>query len=95
MEMLLMPTIESAEKRVRQNKKRRRRNRSWKSQVKNDRQALEDAIEDDADEDEIRERLSEAISSIDRAVSKGVYHENKGGRLKSQIQRKVNEALDS
>jgi small subunit ribosomal protein S20 len=86
-----MPTTDSAEKRTRQNKKRRQRNRSWKSQVKNDQRAVLDGIEEEIDEDELAERLQRAMSSIDRAVSKGVYHPNKGGRLKSQLQRKVNE----
>lgn len=31
-----------------------------------------------------------AVSSIDRAVSKGVFHRNKGARLKSRIVRKLN-----
>jgi len=33
-----------------------------------------------------------AISSIDRAVSKGVIHRNKGARLKSQLMRKLNQS---
>jgi small subunit ribosomal protein S20 len=88
-----MPTTDSAEKRVRQNEKQRRRNRSWKTQVSNDRKAVEDAIENEEDEETVQERLNKAISSIDRAVSKGVYHVNKGGRLKSQLHRRVNEYL--
>ncbi len=31
-----------------------------------------------------------AISSIDKAVSKGVFHKNKGARLKSRLTRKLN-----
>ncbi len=89
-----MPTTDSSEKRVRQNEKRRQRNQSWKSQVNNDRKALEDAVENAEDEETIRERLQKAVSSVDRAVSKGVYHSNKGGRLKSQLHRRVNEYLE-
>lgn len=85
-----MPTTDSAEKRVRQNEKQRRRNRSWKTQVRNDRKALEEAVEND--EDNVEELLNQAISSVDRAVSKDVYHENKGARIKSQLHRLVNEA---
>jgi small subunit ribosomal protein S20 len=33
-----------------------------------------------------------AISNIDRAVSGGVIHRNKGARLKSQLTRKLNQA---
>lgn len=89
-----MPTTDSSEKRVRQNEKQRRHNRSWKSQVSNDRKALVNAIEDEEDEETVRERLQKAVSSVDRAVSKGVYHPNKGGRLKSQLHRQVNEYLE-
>ena len=31
-----------------------------------------------------------AISSIDKAVSKGIFHRNKGARLKSRLTRKLN-----
>ncbi len=31
-----------------------------------------------------------AVSSIDKAVSKGVFHRNKGARLKSRMVRKLN-----
>lgn len=89
-----MPKTDSAEKRARQNDKKRRLNRSWKSQVKNARKAVREAIESDEPEDVLEELLNEAISSIDRAVSKGVYHANKGDRLKSQLQRKVNKTLE-
>jgi small subunit ribosomal protein S20 len=33
------------------------------------------------------------ISRIDRAVSKGIIHRNKAARLKSQLMKKVNQAL--
>lgn len=88
-----MPTTNSSKKRVRQNEKRRRRNRSWKTKVNNNLQDVDEAIEDGADEEDLLELKQEAISSIDRAVSKDVYHPNKGGRLKSQVQRKVNDYL--
>lgn len=87
-----MPTTKSSEKRVRQNEKARRRNRSWKTQVSNDRKALEEAVEND--EDNVEELLNQAISSVDRAVAKDVFHPNKGGRIKSQLHRLVNETQD-
>jgi len=34
-----------------------------------------------------------AISSIDKAVSKGIIHRNKGARLKSRLVRKLNAAV--
>ncbi|MFB6346131.1 MAG: 30S ribosomal protein S20 [bacterium] len=89
-----MPTTTSSQKRVRQNEKRRRQNRSWKTKVKKNIQAVDEAIENGVDEDELEELKRQAISSIDRAVSKDVYHKNKGGRLKSTLQTKVNDYLE-
>jgi small subunit ribosomal protein S20 len=36
-----------------------------------------------------------AVSSIDKAVSKGVFHRNKGARLKSRLAKKLNAAVVS
>jgi len=37
-----------------------------------------------------QQEAATAISSIDKAVSKGVFHKNKGARLKSRLMRKLN-----
>jgi small subunit ribosomal protein S20 len=37
--------------------------------------------------------MIKAVSSIDRAVSKGVIHRNRGARLKSQLTRELNQAI--
>jgi len=34
-----------------------------------------------------------AISCIDRTVSKGIIHKNKGARLKSRLMKKLNQSL--
>lgn len=88
-----MPTTDSAKKRMRQNKRRRSRNRSWKTRVKTAQQRVEEALSEGEDEETVRELLNEAKSLLDRATSKGIYHENKSARLKSQLQGSVNEAL--
>jgi small subunit ribosomal protein S20 len=37
--------------------------------------------------------MVKAISDIDKAVSAGVIHRNKGARLKSQLTRQLNQAM--
>lgn len=86
-----MPTTKSAEKRVRQNEKRRRRNRAWKTRAREARKKVLEAIENEEDADTVRELEREAVRLLDRAAGKGVFHENKSARLKSRLQKKVNE----
>jgi small subunit ribosomal protein S20 len=44
----------------------------------------------DAGEEAAYQKTMLAISSIDKAVSKGVIHRNKGARLKSQLMKNLN-----
>jgi small subunit ribosomal protein S20 len=73
---------------VRQNEKRRIRNRSnrsrLRSQIKKLRQALEASSPDEA-----RKLLPETASLVDVMVKKGIIHENAGNRYKSRLARRV------
>jgi small subunit ribosomal protein S20 len=71
----------SAIKRMRQDKKRRERNRAAKSAVK---RAVKKVPEASSPEDASR-LLSEASSVIDRAAKKGVIHWKKAARKKSRL----------
>lgn len=75
-----MPTIKSAEKRLRQSEKRRERNKAVRSSVRN----LFRRIEQMDDPDEAREALDRLYAELDRAAAKGVLHPNKAARKKSQ-----------
>jgi len=44
----------------------------------------------DAREESASQKTMLAISSIDKAVSKGIIHRNKGARLKSRLVKKLN-----
>ena len=79
----------SAEKRVRQNKKRRLRNRMVKSEVHTVIKGFEKAVEM-KDQALAKEKLVESISLLDRAVSKGVYHRNTVSRKKSRLSKSYN-----
>jgi small subunit ribosomal protein S20 len=74
----------SAMKRIRQNERRRVRNRAVRSQV---RSALKDARA--AQGAEQKTSIAEAIRSLDRAVSKGVIHRNTAARKKSALARRL------
>lgn len=82
-----MANTRSAKKRIRQNEKRRLRNRSVRSavrgSVKNAREALGGKAADSG------AVVREAIRAIDRAVTKGIIHRNTAARRKSALARKV------
>jgi len=77
----------SALKRMRQNERRRLRNRGVRSKVrtavKTARTALGVAATD------AREAVAEAIRALDKAVTKGVIHRNTAARKKSTLARRL------
>lgn len=83
-----MPHHKSAIKRMRQDKKRRERNRAVKSQVKT---AIKKAVSL-AGTEQATSALREAESVIDRAAKKGVIHWRNAARKKSRLAKKVKAA---
>ncbi len=81
-----MPHHKSAMKRLRQDKKRRIRNRQVKGHVKGAVKAVRLA----ETPEEARARLDRASSTIDKAVKKGILHKRTAARKKSRLARKVN-----
>ena len=79
----------SAEKRVRQNKKRRLHNRMVKSEVRTEVKSFESAVNANNAE-QAKEKLLLSISLLDKAVSKGVLHKNTASRKKSRMSRAYN-----
>ena len=83
-----MANTPSAKKRIRQNEKRRLRNRAVRSavrgSVKSAREALAGKAADSATV------VHDAIRAIDRAVTKGIMHRNTAARRKSALARKLN-----
>ncbi len=77
-----MPTSNSAKKRLRQNIKRRARNRAAKSELKSlVRKVRESAQEGDAGAAVLRE----AAKKLDRAAAKRLIHPNAAARTKSRL----------
>ncbi len=90
-----MPNIKSAIKRVRQNEKRRLRNKALKTRVKTEVKRVLTALEEGKDEQEVRALLRNALRMIDKVGSKGVFHKRTVARKKSRLARHVNAALRS
>ena len=82
-----MANTKSAMKRIRQNERRRLRNRTVRSKV---RSALKVARTIEGPEQ--RATIQEAIRSLDKAVSKGVIHRNTAARKKSALARRLTAA---
>jgi small subunit ribosomal protein S20 len=85
-----MPNHKSAEKRVRQNEKRRNINRSNRSRVRTQIKKLRSALSG-KDKNLSQELLNPTISVIDKAVNKGLLHKNTAARYKSRLTGHVNE----
>lgn len=83
-----MPHHKSAMKRIRQDRKRRARNRAVKSEVKSaSKRVLAAETAEDA-----QKLLSEAESVIDRAAKKGVIHQRNAARRKSRLAKRARTA---
>jgi len=86
-----MPNHKSAEKRMRQNEKRRQINRGHRTKVRSYIRKLRAAL-DEGQKQQIDQILPEAISVIDKSVQKGVLHANAAARYKSRLTVRANSA---
>lgn len=76
-----MPTIKSAEKKLRQSRKRREHNKSIRSEIRTHEKKVREA----ESPEEAEAALKDAYAVLDRAAGKGVIHPNKADRKKSQL----------
>ena len=86
-----MPNHKSAEKRVRQNEKRREINRSNRGRLRTSIKNLRTALSA-GDVSAVEKMLPATISTIDKAVQKGVLHRNAAARYKGRLTTRVNRA---
>ena len=84
-----MPNHKSAIKRVRQNEKRRIRNRQVVSTARTFIKRVRAAI-DSGNAEEARAALPDAIKALNVASSKGVMHRNQAARKIGRLTRAVN-----
>lgn len=83
-----MANTRSARKRIRQNEKRRLRNRAVRSAVRGSVKSAREALSGKSADSTTTVR--EAIRALDRAVTQGVIHRNTAARRKSALARKLN-----
>ena len=86
-----MPNHKSAEKRQRQNEKRRVINRNNRGRVRTGIKKLRAAL-DGGEAGDVQTLLPVTVSLIDKAVQKGVLHRNAAARYKSRLTVRANEA---
>jgi small subunit ribosomal protein S20 len=86
-----MPNHKSAEKRVRQNERRRLINRSNRTRLRTSIKELRTALSA-GDAKETVALLPKTISEIDKAVKKGALHRNAAARQKSRLTARVNQS---
>jgi small subunit ribosomal protein S20 len=84
-----MPHTKSAKKRLRQNDKRRLRNRATMKAIKKQTKTLLGALKTGTLE-EARKEFVNTAKKLDKAAAKRVIHPNLAARKKSQLQQKVN-----
>ena len=87
-----MAQHKSAKKRIRQNDKKRTRNRHIRTTLRSAMKRFEQTLEKQNAE-ELKALLDKTISIVDTAASKGIIHKNKAARHVSQIRRKINSFL--
>jgi len=85
-----MPNIKSSKKRLRQNEKRRLRNKSVKTYLK----TITKKVRNEKDKNSANKLLKEAYKAYDMAASKGVIHKNNAARHKSRLTKFFNKKFE-
>ncbi len=81
----------SAKKRIRQDIKRRSRNRWRKEQIKQAVRDFNDALRA-GDREKAAEQLKVVYERLDKVAAKGAIHKNAAARKKSRLARRLNQA---
>ena len=79
-----MANTRSAKKRIRQNVKRRMRNKHYRTRARTQIKSARDLIKG-GEREPAAEAVQEAISALDQAASKGVIHKKNAARRKSRL----------
>ncbi len=80
-----MPNLKSAKKRLRQDAKKRLRNRMQKSRIHTTIRRFREALAE-GNLELAAKKLSEAAAYLDKAAKRNIIHPNKASRLKSRLQ---------
>ena len=82
-----MSTSKSSNKVARTSERKRLRNRLVRRSVKT--HIVKAKSSADAGEESAYQKTMLAMNSVDKAVSKGIVHRNKGARIKSRLMKKL------
>ena len=82
----------SAKKRIRQNEKRRLRNRVRKERLKKALRGFDEAIKGD-DKQIVPDELKKVQRALDKAETKGILHRRNADRRKARLAKAANRAL--
>ncbi|MEM1007830.1 MAG: 30S ribosomal protein S20 [Myxococcota bacterium] len=85
-----MANSKSAEKRIRQNIKRRDRNRYWKATMRTSVKKVYKAVEKQEPTEQLQSVLKSAVKMIAHVSSKGVIHKKTASRKISRLTKFVN-----
>lgn len=80
-----MPQHKSAAKRIKQDAKRRERNRYHRSRLR----SMIRTLRETSDEGVAAEQLPRVKSYLDRLAARGIIHKNKAANYKSQLEKYV------
>ena len=86
-----MANTKSAQKRIRVSQRKRARNKPVQSQTKTLISKAEELIFS-GDTEQAEGAVTAAVSSLDKAVGKGILHPNNAARRKSRLVKKLNKA---
>ena len=87
-----MPNIKSVKKDVIRSRQRHARNIAAKSQIKTVIKKARTAIDAKADTATVTPLVTLAVSTVDRAVKRGIIHKNTAARRKSRLHKRLNAA---
>jgi len=90
MEVNILANIKSAIKRVRTNEQSRVPNQAKKSEMRSQIKKVETFISKN-DVENAKAAYQTAVKKIDKAVQKGIVHQNNGDRQKSRLAKKINQ----
>ncbi|MBN9644190.1 30S ribosomal protein S20 [Corynebacterium mendelii] len=88
-----MANIKSQQKRIKTNEKRRQRNQHVRSAVRTEIRKFR-ALVAEGNAEEAAVQLRAASRSLDKAVTKGVFHRNNAANKKSRMAKALNKLTD-
>lgn len=84
----------SAKKRIRQNEKRRARNRWRKAKIRDAVKAFDQAVHD-GDAGQAQQALQVCYKTLDQVAAKGSIHKNAAARKKSRLSKRLKAMSDA